>query len=100
ERCPQLNIENAEQIDHYWSDVRRLYSDFEVGIKGPQTEVYQHEMPGGQYTNLLQQAKAVGLEEQWDEIKKVYAEVNQLFGDIIKVTPSSKVVGDMALFMV
>ena len=100
ERRPQIMIDNVEQIDHYWQDVRRYYKDFEIKVTGPQTEVYQHEMPGGQYTNLQQQAIAVGLETQWDDIKKMYAVVNQMFGDIIKVTPSSKVVGDMALFMV
>ena len=64
------------------------------------TEVYTHQMPGGQYTNLKQQAKGLGLEEQWDDIKEMYAVVNRMFGDIVKVTPSSKVVGDMALFMI
>lgn len=100
ERKPQISIDNAEQIDHYWQDVRRYYKDFENYATGPQTEVYQHQMPGGQMTNLQQQAVAVGLDDQWDDVKKVYAEVNELFGDIVKVTPSSKVVGDMALFMV
>lgn len=100
ERCPTFNIENAQQINHYWEDIRTRYSDFENGVSSPQTEVYQHEMPGGQYTNLQQQAKAVGLENKWDDVKKMYAVVNQMFGDIVKVTPSSKVVGDMALFMV
>ncbi|MBM6613615.1 pyruvate carboxylase [Desemzia sp. RIT804] len=100
ERRPQIAIDNVEQIDHYWQDVRRYYKDFEIKVTGPQTEVYQHEMPGGQYTNLQQQAMAVGLEAQWDDIKKMYTVVNHMFGDIVKVTPSSKVVGDMALFMV
>ena len=70
------------------------------GLKSGTAEVYQHEMPGGQYTNLRQQAKSLGLEGRWHEIADAYAEVNQLFGDIVKVTPSSKVVGDLALFMV
>ena len=100
ERVPSIAIENVQQINHYWEDIRTRYDDFENGVSAPQTEVYQHEMPGGQYSNLKQQAKAVGLEDKWDEIKKTYALVNQMFGDIIKVTPSSKVVGDMALFMV
>src|SRR5690625_6708348 len=69
-------------------------------MKSPHAEVYFHEMPGGQYSNLQQQAKAVGLEERWDEVKKMYRTVNDMFGDIVKVTPSSKIVGDMALFMV
>lgn len=99
-RQPRINIQNAQEINHYWEDVRMFYKPFENGLNAPQTEVYQHEMPGGQYSNLQQQAKAVGLEEQWDEIKKMYQTVNLMFGDIVKVTPSSKVVGDMALFMV
>ena len=69
-------------------------------MKAPQAEVYVHEMPGGQYSNLQQQAKAVGLGDRWDEVKEMYRRVNYMFGDIVKVTPSSKVVGDMALFMV
>lgn len=95
-----INIKNAEQIDHYWEDVRKFYAPFEGGITSPSTEVYMHEMPGGQYTNLKSQATAVGLGHKFDEIKKMYRVVNMMFGDIIKVTPSSKVVGDMALFMV
>lgn len=99
-RAPELNIENVEQINKYWQDVRDQYRIFEEGISTTATEVYKHQMPGGQYTNLKQQAKSVGLEDRWDEIKEMYATVNQMFGDIVKVTPSSKVVGDMALFMV
>lgn len=100
ERTPTINIDNAQKINHYWEDVRMYYQPFENGLNAPQTEVYMHEMPGGQYSNLQQQAKAVGLGHRWDEIKKVYHTVNLMFGDIVKVTPSSKVVGDMALFMV
>ena len=100
ERCPEINVDNIQQLNHYWEDVRMYYHSFENGLNAPQTEVYKHEMPGGQYTNLQQQAKAVGLGEKWDEIKEMYHEVNMMFGDIVKVTPSSKVVGDMALFMV
>src|SRR5690606_2088263 len=70
------------------------------GMNAPHPEVYEHEMPGGQYSNLQQQAKAVGLDDRWDEVKKMYRRVNDMFGDVVKVTPSSKVVGDMALFMV
>lgn len=99
-RTPSLNIENVQKINHYWEDVREFYAPFENGVSAPQTEVYLHEMPGGQYSNLQQQAKAVGLEDKWDDIKVMYATVNRMFGDIVKVTPSSKVVGDMALFMV
>lgn len=100
ERKPKLDIQNLEQLSYYWEDVRKYYQDFESGMNAPHTEVYVHEMPGGQYSNLQQQAKAVGLGNRWDEVKDMYSRVNELFGDIVKVTPSSKVVGDMALFMV
>ncbi|MDE3838382.1 pyruvate carboxylase [Bacillus methanolicus] len=100
ERKPNVKIEALEQLSHYWEDVRKYYHDFESGMMSPHTEVYQHEMPGGQYSNLQQQAKAVGLGDKWDQVKEMYSRVNQMFGDIVKVTPSSKVVGDMALFMV
>ena len=100
ERAPKLDIEKVQSLNHYWEDVRPYYQSFENGINAPQTEVYLHEMPGGQYSNLQQQAKAVGLSEKWDEVKRMYRKVNMMFGDIVKVTPSSKVVGDMALFMV
>lgn len=99
-RVPDINIENVQELNHYWEDVRMYYQPFESGLNVPQTEVYMHEMPGGQYSNLQQQAKAVGLGDRWDKIKKMYHTVNMMFGDIVKVTPSSKVVGDMALFMV
>lgn len=99
-RVPEINIANAQQLNHYWEDVRMYYKPFENGLNAPETEVYMHEMPGGQYSNLQQQAKAVGLGHRWDDIKKMYHTVNLMFGDIVKVTPSSKVVGDMALFMV
>ena len=76
------------------------YAAFEAGLKAPASEVYLHEMPGGQFTNLKAQARSMGLEERWHEVAAMYAEVNQMFGDIVKVTPTSKVVGDMALMMV
>ncbi len=98
-RKPKVNIEALEKLSYYWEDVRKYYQDFESGMVSPHSEVYQHEMPGGQYSNLQQQAKAVGLGEQWDLVKDMYSRVNKMFGDIVKVTPSSKVVGDMALFM-
>jgi pyruvate carboxylase len=100
ERKPNLNIHALEQLNHYWEDVRKYYADFESGMIAPHSEIYQHEMPGGQYSNLQQQAKGVGLGDKWDEVKEMYSRVNQMFGDIVKVTPSSKVVGDMALYMV
>ena len=100
EREPNVNIDSLETLSHYWEDVRKYYTDFESGMMSPHSEVYKHEMPGGQYSNLQQQAKAVGLGNRWEEVKEMYARVNHLFGDIVKVTPSSKVVGDMALFMV
>ncbi len=80
--------------------MREQYYPFEEGLKAGTAQVYHHEMPGGQYTNLRQQAKSLGLEDRWNEIADMYAQVNEIFGDIVKVTPSSKVVGDMALFMV
>ncbi|MDB5357495.1 MAG: pyruvate carboxylase [Phycisphaerales bacterium] len=99
-RDPGLDLDALNRLSDYWETVREHYYPFEEGMKAPTAEVYQHEMPGGQYTNLRQQAKSMGLESRWHEIADAYAEVNKLFGDIVKVTPSSKVVGDMALFMV
>ncbi|WP_404314878.1 pyruvate carboxylase [Bacillus lumedeiriae] len=100
ERAPLVDIESLEKLSQYWEGVRKYYQDFESGMIAPHTEVYKHEMPGGQYSNLQQQAKAVGLGNRWEEVKDMYSRVNLMFGDIVKVTPSSKVVGDMALFMV
>ncbi len=88
------------ELSRYWEEVRAMYAPFESGLKAPSAEVYAYEMPGGQYSNLFQQAKALGLASRWGEVCKAYADVNMLFGDIVKVTPSSKVVGDMALFLV
>src|SRR5262249_45927898 len=100
ERDTGLGFDALEATDEYWEIVRQYYRPFESGQVAPSAEVYRHEMPGGQYTNLHQQAMAVGLGDRWHEVCRVYADVNQMFGDIIKVTPTSKVVGDMALFMV
>lgn len=100
DRRSNVKIDSLEQLSYYWEDVRKYYHDFESGMIAPHSEVYQHEMPGGQYSNLQQQAKGVGLGEDWEQVKEMYGRVNQMFGDIVKVTPSSKVVGDMALFMV
>jgi pyruvate carboxylase len=88
------------EVSRYWGEVRSLYAPFESGLLSSSAEVYAYEMPGGQYTNLFQQAKALGLAARWPEVCKAYSDVNMLFGDIIKVTPTSKVVGDMALFLV
>ncbi|TRD17344.1 pyruvate carboxylase [Palleronia caenipelagi] len=95
-----LDIEAIREISNYWEAVRAHYAAFESGLQAPASEVYLHEMPGGQFTNLKAQARSMGLEERWHEVAHTYAEVNQMFGDIVKVTPSSKVVGDMALMMV
>lgn len=100
ERNVRTNIEGLERLSQYWDTVRNYYSDFESDIRSPHTEIYQHEMPGGQYSNLSQQAKSLGLGERFNEVKDMYKRVNLLFGDVVKVTPSSKVVGDMALYMV
>ncbi|MED4353172.1 pyruvate carboxylase [Schinkia azotoformans] len=100
DRQPKVDIQSLEKLAHYWEDVRHYYKVFESGMYAPHTEVYNHEMPGGQYSNLQQQAKAVGLESEWDNVKQMYRNVNDMFGDVVKVTPSSKVVGDMALYMV
>ena len=99
-RNVRANVKSLEDLSYYWEDVRKYYQHFESGMMSPHSEIYVHEMPGGQYSNLQQQAKAVGLGERWGEVKDMYSRVNLLFGDVVKVTPSSKIVGDMALFMV
>jgi pyruvate carboxylase len=100
ERDPGLDTEWIRKISFYWEAVRNQYAAFESDLKGPASEVYLHEMPGGQFTNLKEQARSLGLETRWHEVAQAYADANQMFGDIVKVTPSSKVVGDMALMMV
>jgi pyruvate carboxylase len=95
-----LNAHHLRMIDHYWAQLRLLYSPFEAGLTGPDPEVYEHEIPGGQLTNLIFQASQQGLGEQWAQTKKAYEQANDLLGDIVKVTPTSKVVGDLAQFMV
>ncbi|MEZ5649735.1 MAG: pyruvate carboxylase [Burkholderiaceae bacterium] len=95
-----LSVDAMREIAHYWEDVRRHYVPFEASIRAGTADVYRHEMPGGQYTNLREQARAMGLDHRWDEVAAAYAEVNLLFGDIVKVTPTSKVVGDLAIYMV
>lgn len=100
EHDPGLNGHNVRALDTYWAQLRLLYSPFEAGLTGPDPEVYEHEIPGGQLTNLLFQASQLGLGAQWAETKKAYEQANDLLGDIVKVTPTSKVVGDLAQFMV
>ena len=100
DRDTGLDIRAIREISDYWETVRAHYAAFETGQQAPSSEVYLHEMPGGQFTNLKAQARSLGLEDRWHEVAQTYADVNQMFGDIVKVTPSSKVVGDMALMMV
>ncbi|WP_420385692.1 pyruvate carboxylase [Roseivirga sp.] len=99
ERDPKIDVHNLNKYANYWEDVREYYYPFESGLKAGTAEVYDHEIPGGQYSNLRPQAAALGLEHKFEQVKKNYAVVNKMFGDIVKVTPSSKVVGDMAIFM-
>ncbi|MBN9986155.1 pyruvate carboxylase [Rhizobium laguerreae] len=100
ERDPGLDPEWIRRISFYWEAARNQYAAFESDLRGPASEVYLHEMPGGQFTNLKEQARSLGLETRWHQVAQAYADANQMFGDIVKVTPSSKVVGDMALMMV
>ncbi|MGR3838262.1 MAG: pyruvate carboxylase [Cognatishimia sp.] len=100
DRDTGIDISAVREISDYWEGVRAQYAAFESGLAAPASEVYLHEMPGGQFTNLKAQARSLGLEDRWSEVAQTYADVNQMFGDIVKVTPSSKVVGDMALMMV
>ncbi|NMM44834.1 pyruvate carboxylase [Rhodospirillaceae bacterium KN72] len=100
DRPTGLDPATIRSFSDYWEAVRVHYTAFEPDLRAGASEVYLHEMPGGQFTNLKEQARALGLAERWHEVARMYAEVNKLFGDIVKVTPSSKVVGDMALYMV
>jgi pyruvate carboxylase len=100
-RDPQLDPAALRLISHYWEQVRCYYTPFESDIRSGTSDVYVHGMPGGQYTNLREQARSLGIDDtRWPEVAQAYAEVNDMFGDIVKVTPSSKVVGDLAIFMV
>lgn len=94
-----FDLDSLNRYGDYWEDVREMYYPFESGLKAGTAEVYDHEIPGGQYSNLRPQATALGLVDKFEEVKHNYAVVNKMFGDIVKVTPSSKVVGDMAIFM-
>jgi pyruvate carboxylase len=100
ERDPGIDLPSVRLISDYWEQVREQYAAFEPDIRSGASEVYLHEMPGGQFTNLKEQAASLGLAGRWPEVARAYADVNMAFGDIVKVTPSSKVVGDMALMMV
>lgn len=95
-----LDLDALNELSDYWEVVRTYYQPFDTAPRTGSAEVYLHEMPGGQYTNLKEQAASMGLAHRWPEIARTYAEVNQLFGDIVKVTPSSKVVGDMTMFLI
>ncbi len=100
DRATGLDIDAIRQISNYWEAVREHYLAFESGMQSPSSEVYLHEMPGGQFTNLKAQARSMGLEDRWHEVAKTYADVNHMFGDVIKVTPIAKTVGDLALTLV
>ncbi|MEH6740343.1 MAG: pyruvate carboxylase, partial [Sulfitobacter sp.] len=100
DRDTGLDMTAVREISDYWEEVRHQYTAFETGMQAPSSEVYLHEMPGGQFTNLKAQASSLGLDDRWPEVARTYHDVNHMFGDIVKVTPSSKVVGDMALMMV
>jgi len=98
-RDTELDLEMLNECSDYWETVRTYYLPFDSGPKSGNARLYEHEIPGGQYTNLREQAVSMGLGHRWRQVEQMYAEVNQLFGDIVKVTPSSKVVGDMSLFL-
>lgn len=100
DRDPSLDRRALNDLSRYWEGVRAAYAPFEAEIRSGTADVYRHEMPGGQYTNLRAQARSLGVEHHWDWVAQAYADVNAMFGDIVKVTPTSKVVGDMALMMV
>lgn len=100
ERDTGLDLRELQRLDNYWSDVRLRYSSFDTGLKNPTTDIYRYEIPGGQYTNLYPQVVSLGLGDRFEEVKEMYRTVNTMIGDIVKVTPSSKMVGDLAIFMV
>src|SRR5699024_8795611 len=100
ERDPGVDRNALRELSDYWEGVRRYYAPFESAVRSGTSDVYRHAMPGGQYSNLREQARSMGIERQWPEVAQAYADVNELFGNIVKVTPTSKVVGDLALYMV
>ncbi|MCQ4922781.1 pyruvate carboxylase [Tissierella carlieri] len=100
DRCTGLNLDDLQVISDYWSTIRPIYSQFESGLKSGTAEIYKYEIPGGQYSNLKPQVESFGLGHRFDDVKEMYRVVNEMLGDIVKVTPTSKVVGDMAIFMV
>ncbi|WP_373598538.1 pyruvate carboxylase [Paraclostridium bifermentans] len=100
ERDTKIDLHGYEELGNYYKDLRNVYSKFESDLKNPSAEIYKYEIPGGQYTNLKPQADSLGLSSKFDLVKEKYKESNEILGDIIKVTPSSKVVGDLAIFMV
>lgn len=100
DRDTKMNLDNMQKISDYWKSIRPIYSAFESDLKSSTAEIYKYEIPGGQYSNLKPQVDSFGLGDKFSEVKEKYREVNFLLGDIVKVTPSSKVVGDMAIFMV
>ena len=100
ERDTNLKAEALDGISAYWQAAREFYRPFEGEVLAGTSDLYHHEMPGGQYTNLYEQARALGLADRWLEVCHAYADVNEMLGDIVKVTPTSKAVGDMALFLV
>ena len=100
ERDTGLDIMELQKLTDYWADVRLRYSNFDEGLKSPATDIYRYEIPGGQYTNLQPQVASLGLAHRFNEVKEMYKAVNDMLGDLVKVTPSSKMVGDLAIFMV
>ena len=100
ERDTGLDLRRVQELSNYWADVRLRYESFDHGLKSSTTDIYRYEIPGGQYTNLRPQVESLGLGDRFEEVKKMYKTVNDMLGDPVKVTPSSKVVGDLAIFMV
>jgi pyruvate carboxylase len=100
ERSPGFDVNKLQKLSEYWSDIRPSYTQFEADMQTPEAEIYRYEMPGGQYTNLKPQVESLELGDRFHEVKEKYREANDILGDIVKVTPSSKMVGDLAIFMV